>query len=91
MHVKVCLNLTMLIARGRKVTIRSTLHSVSIKYEKLPKVCFQCECVIHLSKQYSKADNLKGSNEQLDTWLSVPQADHHKVQYRTLNREFKEF
>lgn len=48
LRVKVRMDLTKLIARGRKVTIRGVLHWVSIKYEKLPRVCFQCGCVIHL-------------------------------------------
>lgn len=42
LRIKVCMDLTKLVAQARKINIRDQLHWITVKYEKLPRVRFQC-------------------------------------------------
>lgn len=47
--VHVVIELNTLIARGRKINILGDEGWVSLKYEKLLRLCFYCGCIVHLS------------------------------------------
>lgn len=47
MRIKIYIDLTRPLARGTSATVKGEKHWVSFKYEKLPKFCFKCGCIIH--------------------------------------------
>lgn len=50
LRVKVRLDLTQPITPGRTVSIEGDKYQIAILYEKLPRVCFSCGCIIHNPK-----------------------------------------
>lgn len=49
--VRVYLDLTKPLARGRTVTLMGGKFWVSFHYKKMPKICFSCGCIVHVSEK----------------------------------------
>ncbi|XP_041019827.1 uncharacterized protein LOC121261463 [Juglans microcarpa x Juglans regia] len=47
--LRVCINIELMkpLARGRTITMKGEKLWIPVKYEKLPRFCFECGCLIH--------------------------------------------
>ncbi|XP_042990316.1 uncharacterized protein LOC122317333 [Carya illinoinensis] len=66
LRVKVELNLKKAVARGRTMDVLGKKHLISLKYEKLPRLCFDCGMIVHGGKGCSNS-NGNGSGKQYGT------------------------
>jgi hypothetical protein len=76
LRVRIIIDLTKPLDRGRKINIRNKSTWVKFKYEKLPNFCYHCGVVRH-SRRDCAAKSLKGEGSlSRDTpfgpWLRVP-------------------
>ncbi|KAF5471486.1 hypothetical protein F2P56_008274 [Juglans regia] len=66
LRVQVLLDLTKPVARGRTLTVRGNRFWAPFSYEKLPKICFSCGCMVHGVNGCSGG---QGNNEEMeDKW-----------------------
>lgn len=72
LRVKVRMDLMKPVARGKTVTIKGTKYWIPFKYEKLPRVCFKCGCIIHDAAACRQSENQGGHGDQFGTWLRAP-------------------
>lgn len=73
LRVKIDMDLRKVIARGRTVNLEGRKMWVPFAYEKLPKMCFKCGCILH-GKMGCVGQGLKQSNtderdNQFGLWL----------------------
>ncbi|XP_023917767.2 uncharacterized protein At4g02000-like [Quercus suber] len=76
MRVRVSIDLTKPICRGRKIGLSNGEESwVSFKYERLPNVCYWCGRLTHHDKECSlwqkRKGTLKEKDQQFGSWLRV--------------------
>lgn len=69
LQVKVRLDLTQPIAWGRTVNIDREKYYIPFQYEKLPKVCFSCGCIIHNPKTCKSTTMANVAKKQFRLWL----------------------
>lgn len=50
LRIKVRIDLTKPVARGRTITIKGTKYWIPVKYEKMPRVYFKCGCIVYDQK-----------------------------------------
>jgi hypothetical protein len=74
LRVKISLDLSKPLARGRKINLEGTPIWIPFKYEKLPKFCFQCGVICHGPEGCTKRSEMKNQNDtnQFRPWLRVP-------------------
>ena len=78
MHVKVAVNITKSLCRGRKATFRQNSNGwISFKYKQLPNCCFWCGRLDHGDKECDMWLKIKGllssKDQQFGTWLCASQ------------------
>jgi hypothetical protein len=76
LRVRIIIDLTKPLDRGRKINIRNKSTWVKLKYEKLPNFCYNCGVVRH-SRWGCAAKSLKGEGSlsgdtPFGPWLRVP-------------------
>ncbi|XP_042972758.1 uncharacterized protein LOC122304562 [Carya illinoinensis] len=64
LRVKILLDLRKPLARGRIVMLRGLKTWVPIQYEKLPRFCLQCGCVIHEKSRCPNFTSVMVDNKQ---------------------------
>lgn len=69
LRVRVNLDLTKPLARGRKVTLMGEHYWIPIRYEKIPRVCFACGCIIHDTKTCNSLKAQNGGGNQFGPWM----------------------
>ncbi|XP_040997111.1 uncharacterized protein At4g02000-like [Juglans microcarpa x Juglans regia] len=73
LRIKVEICLTKKIARGRMINVRGNREWIPIQYEKLPKICFKCGQIVHISGNCSgeggKSSETEGKTAQFRPWL----------------------
>lgn len=68
------MDLTHPIARGKTLKARGCSFWTPFNYEKLPKICFYCGCIVHgVNRCSSGQDNHDRKKEQYDFWLRAKQ------------------
>ncbi|XP_042965921.1 uncharacterized protein LOC122299602 [Carya illinoinensis] len=67
LRVRIECNLKAPLARGRTVKVAGGQIWVPFQYEKLPRMCFQCGCIVH-SREGCSVGEVSGKN-QFGTWL----------------------
>lgn len=67
-RIRVALNISLPLCRGRLITLfdNDEAQWVSFKYERLPNVCYWCECLTHLDKDCDKWIESEGSLSKED-------------------------
>ncbi|XP_042939395.1 uncharacterized protein LOC122274420 [Carya illinoinensis] len=80
LRIQVHLDLTKPIARGRTINVRGCSFWVSFTYEKLPKICFSCGCIVHGEEGCTRDMLIKeGEEQQYGSWLRAKFAQKPKV------------
>jgi hypothetical protein len=71
LRVKICLDLTKPLQRGRKLNIEGKSVWITFRYERLPKFCFQCGVICHGKIGCPKRNGLRNqeSSPQYGPWL----------------------
>ena len=74
LRVKISLDLTKPLARGRKMKLEGNSIWIPFKYERLPKFCFQCGVICHGPEGCLKKSKLRnqGDPTQYGLWLRAP-------------------
>jgi hypothetical protein len=76
LRVKISLDLTKPLVRGRMLHLEGRSSWVAFKYEKLPKFCYTCGIIKHsrlgCAQQGSRAKAGEGEEQQYGPWLRVP-------------------
>jgi hypothetical protein len=74
LRVRIKLDLSKPIPRGRKLKIQGETTRVYFKYERLPRLCFLCGLIQHGGRGCEKCQgpNKQGSETQFGPWLRVP-------------------
>jgi hypothetical protein len=73
LRVKVQIDLSKPLARGRKINIEGTAHWIKFQYERLPKFCFQCGSICHGKTGCPKRSNFRQQDmSQYGPWLRAP-------------------
>lgn len=71
LHVRVHLDLTKPLARGRKIPFMGKNFWIHIHYEKF-LICFSCRCIVHESGKCRGSNKLSGGDNQFGIWFQVP-------------------
>lgn len=72
LRVKVLLDLTKPLARGRTINITGEKFWIPLCYEKLPRICFSCGCIVHAGGTCRGSSNPVGGDKQFGVWLRAP-------------------
>jgi hypothetical protein len=74
LRVKISVDLSKPLARGRKINLEGTPKWIPFKYEKLPKFCFQCGVISHGPGGCMKRNEMKNQRDtnQFGPWLRAP-------------------
>jgi len=76
LRVKISLDLTKPLARGRMLHLEGRSSWVAFKYEKLPKFCYTCGTIKHsrlgCAQSGSRPKAGEGEEQQYGPWLRVP-------------------
>lgn len=70
--MKVDLDLTKSLARGRTITLMGEKFWIPIRYEKLPKICSSYGCIVHDSGKCRGSSREIGGNNRFGVWLRTP-------------------
>lgn len=63
------IDLTKPLARGRNVTLMGGKYWIPIGYEKFPRVCYACVCIIHEAKKCKCLNIQNGGGNQFGAWI----------------------
>lgn len=69
LRVQVELDLTKPLAQGRSVVVNGNQLWIPLKYEKLPRFCFNCGRIVHISACNPLMAG--GSRDQFEAWLQA--------------------
>ncbi|XP_042969019.1 uncharacterized protein LOC122301691 [Carya illinoinensis] len=69
LRVRICLDLTKPLARGRTFKLQGVQTWVPITYEKLPRFCLDCGRIIHGEMKCNSAAGIKSDTKQFGSWL----------------------
>jgi hypothetical protein len=75
LRVKILLDLSKPLPRGRKINIEGNASWITFQYERLPKFCFQCGVISHGKMGCSQRSNLRQQQQetnQYGPWLRAP-------------------
>jgi hypothetical protein len=94
LRVKIQIDLTKPLARGRTINLFGKKVGVIFQYEKLPRYCFDCGKIIHGREgcKYKGEDRKLESEKQYGTWLRVPsprrRGEHNRMQWQGTKKEW---
>ncbi len=75
LRVKVMVDLSKPLARGRMLHVQNRSIWIAFKYEKLPKLCYRCEIIIHgqqgCNRDGSHRSVAKVNDQPYGPWLQV--------------------
>ena len=71
------MDITLPLCKGRVLLIEDEEERwVSFKYERLPNICYWCECLNHSDRDYDKwidsDGTLDSSNKKYGPWIRAP-------------------
>jgi hypothetical protein len=73
LRVKIKVNVTKPLARGRTLKIKDRSYWIAFKYERIPQFCFRCRIISHGCKGCLEGGNRRMRREekelQFGTWL----------------------
>ncbi|KAF5443021.1 hypothetical protein F2P56_035618 [Juglans regia] len=73
LRLRVMIDLTKPLARGRFLTLGNAKYWIPFKYERLPNFCYHCGKIKHVTGMCDKLDrgkaSLEGFNQQYGAWL----------------------
>lgn len=79
LRVRVCVNLTQALARGRTLKVKGESIWIPFSYEKMPCICFSCGCIVHgINGCCSVMEDLESKEEQYGAWLRATQFQRSK-------------
>jgi hypothetical protein len=82
LRVRVVLDLTKPLSRGRTITLRNKTMWVPFKYEKIPKYCFKCGVIRHGTRGCVRVGVQKASSrdgeQEFGPWLRVPSPNRRR-------------
>lgn len=92
LRVKIRVDLTKLLARGRRLNIEGRPVWTHFQYERIPRFCFHCEVVLHGTKGCMKREEAMTKERELEygPWLRAPLSGRRlrAGQDRKLGREY---
>ena len=75
MRVRIVLDLSKPLSRGKRLKLRDRSTSIPFKYEKIPRFCFNCGVIYHGSQGCMSPGGRRalgdGKDAQFGTWLRV--------------------
>lgn len=78
LRVRIEIPLNKTLARGRFITIKDESFWIPFKYEKLPRICYNCGKIFHDTE--CKSDGTSNSN-QYGSWLRVEGRRRTEITY----------
>ncbi|KAG6662039.1 hypothetical protein CIPAW_03G216000 [Carya illinoinensis] len=73
------------IPRGRTIKVKEESIWVPFSYEKLPKICFKCGCLMHWEEGCSMKEGSDQGEEQFGVWLRASQGMRGRFYNQNLN------
>lgn len=87
-QIKVETKLQKTITRGRTINLRGRKMWTSCTYEKLPKICFKCEQIVHEQSRCERPMALKkGHTEQFGSWLQTKNGRRQYISPKTREKQ----
>lgn len=71
LHVKIQIDITKPLPRGRKLKYQGEMTWIPFQHEKVPKFCFQCGFITHAQEGCTKKNNLRNQEDltQFGPWM----------------------
>ncbi|XP_042962419.1 uncharacterized protein LOC122296681 [Carya illinoinensis] len=69
LRVQINLNITQPLDRGRTIMVKGKEMWIPFSYEKLPRFCFSCGCIVHREECCSNIYGKEEGEEQYGSWM----------------------
>lgn len=92
LHVKIEVQIHKALAKGQTIIVNKEKVWVPMKYEKLPRICLTCGCIVHGDggcrfKNIGYCDKVETCN-QFRTWLRAYSTSSRRLQYKMEKMRF---
>jgi hypothetical protein len=91
LRMKILIDLSKPLPRGRKINLQGTSRWITFKYERLPKFCFQCGVIVHGKSGCSRRSSFRypEQHQEYGPWLraSSPTRRQEKNAQRSIGNQ----